>query len=87
MKLNRTELQMVLGNAQPSVVAPSPEAPLMTLKMWVMVVTTGQGAGITSAMLGADMAAAYNVPLGDALFAVEVLLGWLRQRQRTAMPL
>ena len=41
----------VLISAQPNVLAAAPETPLMSLKMWVMTLITGAGAGVTSGLL------------------------------------
>ena len=42
-----------------------------------VVAGAGDGAGAAACGAGAGMAAAYNVPVGGALFALEVLLGSL----------
>ncbi len=41
----------LLNSAQPNVLSAAPDAALMTLKMWVMVLLTGIGAGLTSGLL------------------------------------
>ncbi len=40
-----------LNSAQPNILSAAPDAVLMTAKMWVMVLLTGIGAGITSGLL------------------------------------
>ena len=41
----------LLNSAQPNVLSALPDAALMTVKMWVMVLLTGIGAGLTSGLL------------------------------------
>ena len=43
--------EIVLNSAQPNVLAATPDAALMTFKMWAMVLLTGIGAGLTSGLL------------------------------------
>jgi len=39
------------NSPQPNILAAAPDAPLMTAKMWTMVLLTGIGAGLTSGLL------------------------------------
>ena len=41
----------ILMSAQPNVMASAPDAAMMSVKMWVMVLVTGTGAGLTSGLL------------------------------------
>jgi CIC family chloride channel protein len=45
------EAETPVESAQPNVLAAKPDAALMTLKMWAMVLLTGVGAGLTSGLL------------------------------------
>ena len=50
--LHRQKSKTLLNSAQPNVLlAAAPNAALMTVKMWVMVLCTGVGAGLTSGLL------------------------------------
>jgi CIC family chloride channel protein len=49
--LHRERSEAVLQSAQPNVLSAAPDAALMTVKMWVMVLCTGIGAGLTSGLL------------------------------------
>jgi CIC family chloride channel protein len=50
-KLHEEAGTRLLKSAQPNVVAAAPDAALMTVKMWVMVLLTGIGSGLTSGLL------------------------------------
>jgi chloride channel protein, CIC family len=50
-KLHREGSKTLLGSAQPNVSAATPDAAVMSARMWVMVLLTGIGAGLTSGLL------------------------------------
>jgi len=43
--------ETLLDSPQPNVLSAAPDAALMTVKMWIMVLLTGVGAGLTSGLL------------------------------------
>jgi hypothetical protein len=49
--LSHPSQENALISAQPNILAAAPETPLMSVKMWVMVLVTGAGAGVTSGLL------------------------------------
>ena len=49
--LHRERSETLLGSAQPNALAAAPDAALMSVKMWAMVLLTGTGAGLTSGLL------------------------------------
>jgi chloride channel protein, CIC family len=49
--LHQETSELLLNSPQPNVLAAAPDAALMTVKMWAMVILTGIGAGITSGLL------------------------------------
>jgi CIC family chloride channel protein len=49
--LHRERSETLSNSSQPNVLAAAPDAALMTVKMWTMVLFTGVGAGLTSGLL------------------------------------
>ena len=66
-------------SAQPNVLAATPDAPLMTFRMWAAVLITGAGAGITSGLLMRLLRLAqhlsYSYSAGDFLSGVRSTSG------------
>ena len=49
--MRQKQSEMPTHSAQPNVLAAAPDAALMTIRMWAMVLLTGIGAGLTSGLL------------------------------------